>query len=112
MRHELRQSFALLPGGSDPWIWISKPSECRGDKFISGRSAPTGSLPVERPAKNELRSTIPFSCHSSEPVVDERRFSDPGPGNDGNDVDILVCPGTIQKSDFLLSPKNIASGNR
>jgi Predicted metal-binding integral membrane protein (DUF2182) len=27
------------------------------------------------------------------------------------DVDILVCPGTIQKSDILLSTKNIAPGN-
>src|ERR1700737_2115741 len=44
-------------------------------------------------------------------MVDERRLSDPSPGNDCNDVDILVCPRTIQKSDILLSTKNIASCN-
>src|ERR1700738_660137 len=52
-----------------------------------------------------------FSSHPSEPMVDDRRLSDPSPGNDCNDVDILVCPCTIQKSDILLSTKNIASGN-
>ena len=62
-------------------------------------------------SKNELRRTILASSHSSEPMVDERRLSDPSPGNDCNDVDILVCPRIIQKSDILLSTKNIASGN-
>ena len=33
------------------------------------------------------------------------------PGNDCDDVDILLCPGTIQKSDVLFSPKDIASCN-
>ena len=44
-------------------------------------------------------------------MVDERGLPDPGPGYDGYDVDILVCPRTIQKSDILLSTKNITSGN-
>src|SRR5271166_1926976 len=52
-----------------------------------------------------------FSSHPSEPMVDDRRLSDPSPGNDGNDVDLLVYPCTIQKSDILLSTKNIASCN-
>src|ERR1700719_3859671 len=52
-----------------------------------------------------------FSSHPSEPMVDERRLSDPSPGHDCNDVDILVCPCTIQKSDIILSTKNIVSCN-
>src|SRR5271166_4551085 len=52
-----------------------------------------------------------FSSHASEPMVDERRLSDPSPSNDCNDVDILVCPCTIQKSEILLSTKNISSCN-
>src|SRR5262249_607737 len=51
------------------------------------------------------------SCHPSEPMVNERRLPDPGPGNDGNDVDILVCPSTIQKSDVFFSTKNTDSGD-
>src|SRR6266478_5617784 len=111
MRDELRQSFALLPRGSDSWIWIAKPSESRVKKFICGRSAPTAALSVEGPTKNELRRTIMVSSHPSEPMVDERGLSDTGPRNNCNDVDILVCPCTIQKSDILLSTKNIASCN-
>src|SRR5258708_7063947 len=49
--------------------------------------------------------------HPSEPMVHERGLSDTSPGNNCNDVDVLVCPGTIQKSDVFLSTKNIASGN-
>ena len=45
-------------------------------------------------------------------MVDEGRLSDTSPSNNGNDVDILVCPSTIQKGDILLSTKQIASGNR
>src|SRR5208337_2974132 len=74
--------------------------------------SPTAALSVEGPTKNELRRTIMFSSHPSEPMVDERGLSDPSPGDDCNDVDILVCPCTIQKSDILLSTKHIASGNR
>src|SRR5438132_11109045 len=32
-------------------------------------------------------------------------------GHDCNDVDILVCPCTIQEGEVLLSTKNITSGN-
>src|SRR5262245_43652487 len=49
--------------------------------------------------------------HVSEPMVDQRRLSHPSPGNDCNDVDILVWPCTIQKSDILLPTKNITSRN-
>src|SRR4029077_20678774 len=52
-----------------------------------------------------------FSSHPPKPMVNERGFPDPGPGNDCYDVDVLVCPCTIQKSDILLSTKNIASCN-
>src|SRR4029077_2115511 len=45
-------------------------------------------------------------------MVDERGFSAPGPGNDCNDIDFLVYPCPVQKSDILLSPKNFASCNR
>src|SRR5262252_8517314 len=45
-------------------------------------------------------------------MVNERGLPDPSPGNNCNDVDILVCPCTIQKSNILLSTKNIASCNR
>src|SRR5262249_61017720 len=111
MRDELRESLALLPRRSDPWIWISKPTESRIKKFIWGRSASTGALSVERPAKDELGGAILLSCHPSEPMVNERGFSNPRPGNDCNDVNILVCPRTIQESDILLSTKGIASGH-
>src|SRR6516165_5995613 len=112
MRNELRESFALLPRRSEPWIWISKPTEGRIKKFIRGRSASTGALSVERPAKNELGRAILLSRHLSEPMVDQRGLSNTGPGNDCNDVDILVCPCTIQKGDILLSTIKIASCNR
>src|SRR5271166_4606887 len=111
MRDKLRQSFALLPGRSEPWIWISKPCESRVKKFIRGRSLPTGALSIEGPTKNKFCRTIMFCSHPPEPMVDERRLPDPSPGNDCNDVDILVCPCMIQKSDILLSTKNIASCN-
>src|SRR5258708_30209266 len=52
-----------------------------------------------------------FSRHPSEPMVNQRGLSDTGPGNNCNDIYILLCPCTIQKSDILLSTKNIASGN-
>src|SRR6516162_11678529 len=95
MCDKLRESLALLPCRSKPWIWIAKPSECSVQKFICRRSTPASALPVEGPAKNELRRAILFSSHASEPMVDQRGFSDSAPGNDGNDVGILVCQGTI-----------------
>src|ERR1700759_1241249 len=111
MRDELCQSFALLPRSSEPWIWISKPSERRVKKFICGRSAPTGALSVEGPTKNKLGRAIMITSHSSEPMVNESGLPDTGPSNDRNDIDVLVCPRIIQESDIILSTKNIASSN-
>src|SRR6516225_11592171 len=99
------QPFAFLPRRSEPWIWIAKPSESGINKFICRGSAATGALSVKRPAKNQLCRTIMVSSHPSEPMVNERGFPDPGPGNDGNDVDFLVCPCPIQKGNVLLSTK-------
>src|SRR6478609_11744549 len=109
MHDELSQSLALLPRRSEPWIWISKPSERSVQKFICGRSASTGTLPIERPAKNKLRRTIMVSSHPSEPMVNERRLSDTSPGNDCNDIYMLVRPCFVQKGDVLLSAKKVAS---
>src|SRR5260370_35104786 len=111
MRDELRESLALLPRRAEPWIWISKPVESRIKKFICGRSVPTADLSVEGPNKNKLCRTIVVSSHPSEPMVNERRLPDTGPGHDCNDIYIPVCPCIIQESDFLLSTKNIASSN-
>src|ERR1700730_16183351 len=102
MRNELGQSFALLPRRSEPWIWITKPVESHINKFISRGSLPTAALSVEAPAENELCRTIAFSSHPSEPMVDKRGLPGPSPGNDRNDIYILVCPCTIQKSDIVL----------
>jgi hypothetical protein len=44
MCDELRQSFALLPCRSDPWIWIAKPRESGINKFIRCQSLPSGAL--------------------------------------------------------------------
>ena len=104
--------FPLLPRCPNPWIWIAKPNESSVNKFIRGGGAPTATLPVERPAKNELSSAIMFSSHPSKPMVDESRLSDTGPGNDRNDIYIRVCPHIVQKSDIFLSTKKIASCNR
>src|ERR1700756_424115 len=103
MRHELRQSFALLPARSEPRIWVAKPGQSGIKKFICRRSTPTSTLPVEGPTKNELCRTIVVSSHPSEPMVNERGLPDTRPGNDGNDVDILVCPCTVQKNDVFVS---------
>ena len=111
MCDEFRQSLALLPSRPDPWIAIAKPSESRLKKFICGRTAPTASLSVKRPAENKLRRAILFSRHPSEPVINERRLPNTRPGNDCNDIYVSVGPGSIQESDILLSTKNIASRN-
>src|SRR6476620_9067288 len=44
-------------------------------------------------------------------MVNQRRLSDTGPGNDCNHVNILVRPCTIQERHIVLSTKKIASGN-
>ena len=102
MRDEFRQSFPLLPGRSGPWIWITKPGQRGVKELICGRSLPNGALSVEGPAKNKLCRTIMLSSHPSEPMVDQCRLPDPSPGNDCDDVGLLVCPRTIQESDILL----------
>src|SRR5271166_6616190 len=114
MCNELRQSFALLPGGPEPRIRVAKPSQSRVNEFIRRRSLPSGALSVEGPTKNKLRRTIMLSSYPSEPMVNKRGLPDSSPGNNGNDVDFLLRPGTIQKGDILLSAKKFASvtGNR
>jgi hypothetical protein len=73
MRDELCQSFALLPGGSVPRIWVAKPRESGIEKLIGrGRRLPARAVSVERPAKHQLRGTITLGRHAPEPMVDER----------------------------------------
>jgi hypothetical protein len=91
--------------------WIAKPSESRIKEFICGRSAPTRTLSIEGPAKNQLRRAIVFSSHPSQPMVHERRLPDSSPSNDGGQIHPLVRPSVIQKGDVLLSTKKIASCN-
>src|ERR1700744_534347 len=111
MCYELRQSFAFLPSRTEARIRVAKPSESHVKKFIRGRSAPIRALSIEGPAENKLCGTIIASSHTSEPMIDERRLSHPGPGNDCNNVGVLICPSTIQESDILLPAKNIAACN-
>src|SRR6516162_10249771 len=112
MRDELCQSFALLPRCSKPRVWVAKPRESGIEKFICRRSVPPCALSVERPAKNELCRAILFSSHSSEPMVDQRRFSDSAPGSNCNHIDLLVCPCIVQESDVLFTTKKITSCDR
>src|SRR6516162_4674084 len=111
MGDELRQSFALLPGGSEPRIWVAKPGQSGIKKFICRRSTPTSTLPVEGPTKNELCRTIVVSSHPSEPMVNERRLPDTGPSNDCDGIDILVCPCCIQERNIFLPTKDVSPGN-
>src|SRR6478672_314940 len=111
MRDELCQSLTLLPCRSEPWVRISKPSECSVKKLIRRRRLPASALSVKGPAKNEFRRTIMFSSHSSEPMVNERGLPDARPGHDGNDIDLRLLPSSVQKSDVVLSTKNLASCN-
>src|SRR6516164_4073322 len=111
MRYQLRQSFALLPRRSNPWIRIAKPGESNVKKFICGRRFPGGALSIERPAENEFSGTIVFSCHPTEPMIYQRGLPDTTPRNDGNDVYMFICPSIIQESDILLSTKKITSCN-
>src|ERR1700744_260327 len=109
MRDELSQSFAFLPRRSEPWIWISKPMENSVKKLIGERSASTAAPLPERPAENLLRRKIISSSHSSQPMVDESGLPDTGPGNDGHDIHLRLCPRIIQESHILFSTKNIAA---
>jgi hypothetical protein len=73
MRDELRESLALFPRRSKPWIRIAEPTKSSVNKFIRrGSSSTTGTLSVKRPAKNKLSGTIMFSSHSHEPMIHER----------------------------------------
>src|SRR5215469_6897956 len=112
MRNQLRESLSLLPRRSQPWIGIAKPSESRIQEFICGRSLPTAALSVEGPTKDKLRRAIMFSSHLREPMVGQCGLPDASPGNNGNDIDIPVCPSPIQEGDILISTKNITSSNR
>ncbi len=47
MPDELRQSFALLPCCSEPWIWIAKPVKSGIKKFIGRRSAAASVLSLK-----------------------------------------------------------------
>src|SRR5258708_12695955 len=111
MRDELRQSFTLLPRGSDRRLGITKPSKSCVKKFIGGGTTPAGALSVERPAKNELCRTIVFYAHLSEPMVDKCGLSDPSPGNDCNDIYMLARPCLMQEGELLLPTKNIPPAN-
>ena len=66
--------------------WISKPSERSFKKFIRGGSVPSAAVSIERPAENQLSTTIVLGSHAPEPMVNERGLPDPSPGNDRNDV--------------------------
>ena len=41
-------------------------------------------------------------------MIDERGLPGTSPGNDSNDIYMLVCPCIIQERDILVSTKNIA----
>src|ERR1700751_5540787 len=112
MGDQLGQSFAFLPRSSHPWIWVFKPGKSSVEKFVCRGRLPACALSVEGPAENKLRRTIVFSSHSPEPTVDKSGLPDTSPSDDANDVYVLVRQRSIQESDILLSPKNIASGNR
>src|SRR6267154_6227347 len=90
---------------------MAKPVKSGIKKFIGRRSVAAGALSVERPAKYELRRTILFSSHSSEPMVDQRRFSDSAPGNNCHNIDLLVRPCILQETDVLFTTKNFTSCN-
>src|SRR5271166_6725585 len=51
------------------------------------------------------------SSHALEPMVNKRRLPDTSPGNDCDNIYLLVCPCIIQERDILFSAKNITSCN-
>src|SRR6516225_10744149 len=104
---ELRKSLAFLPGRANPRVWVTKPSKGCIKKFIGGRSIPTGALSVKGPTKNKFCGAIAVRSHPTEPMVYQRRFPDTTPGNNCDDICLRICPGSIQKSDVLLSTENI-----
>ena len=70
---------------------------------------PLSTLPVEGPAKNELRRTIVFGSHGPKPVINERGLSHASPSHYCDDIHIRVCPCVVQESDILISTKKISS---
>ena len=52
------------------------------------------------------RAVLRLTANAAERLVQTN------PGNDCNDIYLLICPCIIQESDILLSTKNVASGNR
>src|ERR1700740_790870 len=116
IRDELRESLALLPCHSDPWIWVTKPRESGAKKFIGRQSAATAPLSVKGPAKNKLCRTIMVSSHPSDPMVDERRLSDPSPGNDRNQVEFLgsdpASPGLAAIDDWARTTSTACRAQR
>jgi hypothetical protein len=52
-----------------------------------------------------------FSSHPTEPMIHQRRLPNTSPGNDRNHIYLRIYPGGVQESDFLLSTKNVTSGN-
>src|SRR5215467_407336 len=111
MRDELRQSFALLPRCSNLWIRITKPGEGSIKKFFRRRGVPAAALSIKGPAENQLCRTIMVARHSPEPMVNKRGLPHTGPGNNGNGIYLLVCPGSIQETNVLLSSKDAARRN-
>src|ERR1700719_4444401 len=106
MCDELRQSFALFPRRSEPWIWISKPAESRIKKFVCRRGVPTGALAVKGPAENKLGRAGTRVRYRSEPMVDEGGLADPSPGHDGYHIYLWIRPGRIKESEVLSSTEH------
>ena len=112
MPNELRQSFALFPRRSGVSNRISKPSEGSVKKFVCGRSVLRRCLVCRMTSQKRALLNDTFQ----QPFVGANDWlhmiDDTGPGNDRHDIYLRVCPGVIQKSDILLSTKQIASCNR
>ena len=108
----LGQSLAFLPRRADSRIGISKPVESSFNKFIGRGGASARALPIKRPAKDKFCDTVVMRSHGSKPVIDKRRLPNTTPGNDRNDIDTGICPGSIQECENLLAAKKLASGHR
>src|SRR5215469_8582981 len=109
MSDELCQPFALLPRRSDPRIRIAKPGQRSVEKLVGRRRS--GTLSIEGPTKNELGRAIAFGSHLPEPIVEQRRLPDTGPGNDCDDIYVWIRPGSVKESDILLATKKLSSCN-
>jgi hypothetical protein len=74
---------------------IAKPSESGMQKFIPRRSAPARALPVEGPAKDQVCRAVLVGGQAPQPMVNQHRLANTGPGHDANHVD-LPGPATDQ----------------